>query len=184
MSYNTKTQRYELLCHDMLRERVVPLDLSINDLQGEKMIYFDIGSITEVEELREGELIYPVGYKRIIEAINRQDLKKTLLKKIVNIESFSTNKKIHPYSIIKVDYLNDLKINDKGNLLMSFYSNGKSSRYLVKDYRWLAYKGQLEENEELLKECISLLKNDEREIFLVMHRGENDFVSIVGVHYL
>lgn len=184
MSYNTKIKRYELLCHDMLRDRVVPLDLSVNDIQGEKTIYFDIGSITEVEELREGEVIYPVGYKKIIKEIDRKELKKLLIRKKVNIESFSSNKSIHAYSIIQVDYLNDLKINNKGNLLMSFYSSGKLSRHLIKDYRWLAYKGQLEENEELLKECILLLKNKEREIFLVMHRGENDFVSIVGVHYL
>lgn len=185
-----KNQDYLVICYDYLRYRLISLDLEREDIEKNGEVFFDIGAETEVEELREERLIYPVGYRKIIRQLTRSELQSFLEKQSINIESFCNNSKIEKYSIITVKAVTNLRLDPSNKLRMKFWSSGVSNDFLVKDFRWLTYIHYLKDPESIkykIKEYERLFKSDNKTLYVILFRYEGEkynAIWIAGLHYL
>lgn len=193
IALNAKNQSYDVICYDLHKERLIPLELEKTDIQGKNGIYFDIAAITEVEALRENEIIYPVGSKKIVERYSRKQLKQLFEKLYVNIERFIKSKEVNPYSIIKVSQITELGKKNSSNYgilpTISFYANGVIQKgILVNDYRWINYVRAIgEKSSKRLAEYKTLLNKKDQQVYLIMRRAEGAKevkIYVVGIHYL
>lgn len=186
---------YSVICFDFNKDQIIPLELNRTDIEGKKGIYFDIGAVTEVEGLREGEINYPVGEKKLVRYLSREEIKAVLNRKRINIERFYRFQENNRYSIIKGSKIIGLGIQSMANSeilpTVSFMSDGISKKNVyINDYRWVQFiRNTSEVNRvEALKQYETFLRKNEKEIFFIMNktkwRNGTEFVYILGMHYL
>lgn len=195
ITHNVRDNSYSVICFDYNKEEFIPLELSQNDIEGKGGIYFDIGAITEVEALREKPIIYPVGEKRIIKMLSKQEMKGLLDRKRMNIERFYQFQAKERYSIVKVNRVVALTVKDTrvGVLpIITFKSDGVEKKNVyINDYKWVQYVRALVQQEKLdeIKKYEQILRDNDskKEIFLIMNKPINQkgkLPYIVGIHYL
>lgn len=186
---------YAVICFDFNKDQIIPLELNKTDIEGKNGIYFDIGAVTELEGLREAEINYPVGEKKLIRYLSREEIKAVLNRKRINIERFYRFQEKHHYSIIKGSKITGLGIQDRGNdkilPTVSFIADGISKKGVyINDYRWVQFVRNIPESSrvEALKQYEDFLRRNEKELFFIMNktklRNGTEFVYILGMHYL
>ncbi|ULT59594.1 hypothetical protein L1999_14170 [Neobacillus drentensis] len=178
---------YILICYDQLKIRLLSIELHRNEIESNGDIYFDLGSVTEVEDLREVDISYPVGEKKLKSRFTREQLKKFFEREKVNIEAFKLNKNIEKYAIIKISLVEDFYIKDH-KLRLKFWTSGVRNDYLVKDDRWVNYYQNNCTNSEFLKKLNNyknLFNHKQRSAFAILYKFQDyDAVWIAGLHLL
>jgi hypothetical protein len=178
---------YILICHDQLKSRLLSIELHRNEIESNGVIYFDLGAITEVEDLREVDISYPVGEKKLKGRFSREQLKKFFEREKVNIEAFKLNKNIEKYSIIKISSIEDFYIKNH-KLRLKFWTSGVRNDYLIKDDRWVTYYQNNRTNSELEKKFNNykkLFNHKQKSAFAILYKfQEYDAVWIAGLHLL
>jgi hypothetical protein len=179
---------YVLIAYDELKCRLVSIEVHRDEIECNGKIFFDLGSVSEVEELRELDFSkYPVGQKKVINQYTREQLKIFFGREKVNIEAFRLNNNFEKYSIIKVSSVENLYVIDN-KLRMKFWSDGVRSDFLVKDDRWLSYmknNSNKENFRQKLMDFVLNMNNSQRAVFAILYKyKEYDAVWIAGLHLL
>lgn len=186
ISKNTN-QDYIVICYDFFKFHLVSIELSKAEIVTGNQVFFDIGAVTEVEELREGTSTYPVGNKKVVERYSRKKLKEFFEKEKVNIEAFQNNRLVENYSIIKISAINNIYLKDN-KLRMKFWTNGVPRDLVIRDYRWLTYiQNQLKQNNclEQLMQYRDLFNSPKKTTFAILYKlRESQAVWIAGLHLL
>ncbi|MBE6023500.1 MAG: hypothetical protein E7231_09735 [Cellulosilyticum sp.] len=186
---------YSVICFDFNKDQIIPLELNRTDIEGRKGIYFDIGAVTVLEGLREAEINYPVGEKKLHKYLSREEIKAVLNRKRINVERFYRFQENNHYSIIKGSKITGIGIQSiaNGEILptVSFMSDGISKKNVyINDYRWVQFIRNIPEANrvEVLKQYETFLRKNEKEIFFIMNKTRRsngaEFVYILGMHYL
>jgi hypothetical protein len=179
---------YVLIAYDELKCRLVSIEVHRDEIECNGRIYFDIGSVSEVEELREMDFSkYPVGMKKVINRYTREQLKLFFEREKVNIEAFRLNRNFEKYSIIKISSVENFYVKDN-NLRMKFWTGGVRNDFLIKDDRWLSYtkyNGNKENFSYKLNDFVLNFNNSQRVGFAILFKyKEYDAVWIAGLHLL
>ncbi|WP_088103005.1 hypothetical protein [Halalkalibacter urbisdiaboli] len=176
-----------VICYDELKCRLVSIELHRDEIIKHDNVYFDIGAVTEVENLREGDFVYPVGARSITHRYSRQQLKDFFDREAVNIEAFKINRNVEKFSIIKITSVHELYVRT-GKLRMKFWSNGVRNDYIIKDVRWVSYvERHLMKNSllERLDDYKNLVNNKQKSTFAILYKYEKYNVEwIAGLHWL
>ncbi|HEO8419786.1 TPA: hypothetical protein VBX77_001758 [Yersinia enterocolitica] len=178
---------YILICHDQLKSRLLSIELYRNEIESNGYIYFDLGSVTEVEDLREVDTSYPIGEKKLKGRFTREQLKKFFEREKVNIEAFKLNKNMEKYSIVKISSVEDFYVKDH-KLRLKFWTSGIRNDYLVKDDRWVTYYQNNSTNSEFVKKLNNykyLFNQKQNFAFAILYKFQDyDAVWIAGLHLL
>lgn len=178
---------YILICHDQLKSRLLSIELHRNEIESNGVIYFDLGSVTEVENLREVDISYPVGEKKLKSRFAREQLKNFFEREKVNIEAFKLNKSLEQYAIVKISSVEDFYIKDH-KLRLKFWTSGVRNDFLVKDERWVTYYQNNSTNSDIVKKLNNyknLFNHKQRLAFAILYKFQDyDAVWIAGLHLL
>ncbi|MED4057763.1 hypothetical protein P4654_27105 [Niallia taxi] len=178
---------YILICHDHLKSRLFSIELYRNEIESNGDIYFDLGAVTEVEDLREVDTPYPVGVKNLKSRFTREQLKEFFEREKVNIEAFKLNKNIENYAIVKISSIEDFYVKDH-KLRLKFWTSGVRNDYLVKDERWVSYYRNNSTNNEFTKKLTNykyLFNQKQKFAFAILYKFQDyDAVWIAGLHLL
>ncbi|WP_227939027.1 hypothetical protein [Alkalihalobacillus deserti] len=178
---------FVIICYDELKCRLISIELHREEIFKGEIVYFDIGAVTEVETLREGDFVYPVGTKSIVQRYTRNQLSKFFDRETVNIEAFKINRNVEKFSIIKITSVQEIYVN-REKLRIKFWANGVRNDYLIKDVRWGSYilhhliKDTLPDR---LTEYKNLINSKDKSTFAILYKYEKYNVEwIAGLHWL
>lgn len=201
-----KNNRYKIIAYWIEKNKIISIDIHEENFKDiNKDIVWDIGAITQVEQVIAKDNLYEInGDMILLENYNKRQLKEILDRDLIKLSVFKRNQNIN-YCITNVKSIYEIRNlfdgNDFFRSKVTVYDGADEERNIkIKDYRWIKYWKYIygKDIETKSKEQYEELFIN-KEIYLIMYRfisntnqkkyysrkksysGDNYWIA--GIHY-